>query len=48
MKLKTKNLLTLDELTDNEFVKLIDFGIKLKKELKKAPQNLSLKTKPWQ
>ena len=43
MKLKTKNLLTLDELTDNEFVKLIDFGIKLKKELKKGSSKPILK-----
>ena len=45
MKLKTKNLLTLDELTDNEFVKLIDFGIKLKKELKKGSSKPILKNK---
>lgn len=34
MKLKTKNLLTLAELTPKEFVQLIDFSIILKKELK--------------
>ena len=45
MKLKTKNLLTLDELTDNEFSKLIDFGIKLKKELKKGSSKPILKNK---
>ena len=31
MKLKTKDLLTLDELTENELLKIIDLGIKLKK-----------------
>ena len=35
MKLKTKNLLTLAELTPKEFVGLINDSIKLKKELKK-------------
>lgn len=34
MKLKTKDLLTLAELTPKEFVQLIDFSIILKKELK--------------
>ncbi len=36
MKLKTKDLLTLAELTPKEFVQLIDYSIKLKKELKKG------------
>jgi ornithine carbamoyltransferase len=36
MKLKTKDLLTLDELTPKEFVGLIDDSIKLKKQLKKG------------
>jgi ornithine carbamoyltransferase len=36
MKLKTKNLLTLSELSPKEFSQLIDFSIKLKKELKKG------------
>lgn len=35
MKLKTKDLLTLAELTPKEFVQLIDYSIILKKELKK-------------
>jgi ornithine carbamoyltransferase len=34
MKLKTKDLLTLSELSPKEFVQLIDYSIKLKKELK--------------
>ncbi|MEK6866836.1 MAG: ornithine carbamoyltransferase, partial [Thermoproteota archaeon] len=34
MKLKTKDLLTLAELTQKEFVQLIDYSITLKKELK--------------
>ena len=34
MKLQTKNLLTLAELSSKEFVQLIDLSIKLKKELK--------------
>ncbi|QUC64107.1 ornithine carbamoyltransferase [Nitrosopumilus sp. K4] len=36
MKLKTKNLLTLAELSPKEFAQLIDLSIKLKKELKKG------------
>ena len=36
MKLKTKDLLTLAELTPKEFVNLIDDSIKLKKQLKKS------------
>ena len=35
MKIKTKNLLTLSELTSKEFLGLIDHSIKLKKELKR-------------
>lgn len=36
MKLKTKDLLTLDELSNNELLGIIDFAIKLKTELKKG------------
>lgn len=45
MKLKTKNLLTLAELTSKEFVGLIDESIKLKKELKKGGNKPILKNK---
>jgi len=45
MKLKTKDLLTLDELTDNELSKIIDEGIKLKKQLKKGIHKPILKNK---
>ncbi len=45
MKLKTKDLLTLDELTDNELIKIIDYGIKLKKQLKKGSHKPILKNK---
>jgi len=45
MKLKTKDLLTLDELTDNELLKIIDYGIKLKKQLKKGSHKPILKNK---
>ena len=45
MKLKTKDLLTFDELTDNEVSKIIEFGIKLKKELKKGSSKPILKNK---
>ncbi len=45
MKLKTKDLLTLDELTDNELSKIIDEGIKLKKQLKKGYHKPILKNK---
>jgi len=45
MKLKTKDLLTLDELTDNELLKIIDYGIKLKKQLKKDSHKPILKNK---
>ena len=44
MKLKTKDLLTLAELTPKEFVELIDHSIKLK-ELKKAGNKPILKNK---
>jgi len=45
MKLKTKNLLTLAELTSNEFLGLIDSSIQLKKELKKGVCKPLLKNK---
>jgi len=45
MKLKTKNLLTLSELSQKEFFQLIDFSIKLKKELKKGGNKPLLKNK---
>ncbi|AFS80297.1 ornithine carbamoyltransferase [Candidatus Nitrosopumilus koreensis AR1] len=45
MKLKTKNLLTLAELSPKEFVGLIDEAIKLKKELKKGGNKHVLKNK---
>ena len=45
MKLKTKNLLTLAELSPKEFVGLIDNAIKLKKELKKGGNKPVLKNK---
>ncbi len=45
MKLKTKDLLTLAELTPKEFVGLIDHSIKLKKELKKGANKPILKNK---
>ncbi len=45
MKLKTKDLLTLAELTPKEFVNLIDYSIKLKKELKKGANKPILKNK---
>jgi len=45
MKLKTKDLLTLAELTPKEFVNLIDYSIKLKKELKKGGNKPILKNK---
>ena len=40
MKLKTKDLLTLAELTPKEFTGLIDYSIKLKKELKSGNKPL--------
>ena len=45
MKLKTKDLLTLAELTPKEFVGLIDDSIKLKKEFKKGGNKPVLKNK---
>jgi len=45
MKLKTKNLLTLAELSKKEFSQLIDFSIKLKRELKKGGNKPLLKDK---
>jgi len=45
MKLKTKNLLTLAELTPKEFLGLIDESIKLKKQLKGKGNKLVLKNK---
>lgn len=45
MKLKTKNLLTLSELSKKEFAQLIDYSIKLKKELKKGGNRPKLKNK---
>jgi len=45
MKLKTKDLLTLGELTKKEFSKLIDESIKLKKDLKKGTTKPVLKNK---
>ena len=45
MKLKTKDLLTLSELTPKEFVDLINYSIKLKKELKKGGTKPILKNK---
>lgn len=45
MKLKTKNLLTLAELSSKEFVGLIDESIKLKKELKNGGNKPVLKNK---
>ena len=45
MKLKTKNLLTLAELSPKEFSSLIDESIKLKKQLKKGISKPVLKNK---
>lgn len=45
MKLKTKDLLTLSELSPQEFTKLIDLSIKLKKDLKKGGNKPLLKNK---
>jgi len=45
MKLKTKDLLTLAELTPKEFLGLIDYSIKLKKEFKKNGNKPLLKNK---
>ena len=45
MKLKTRNFLTLSELTKKEFTQIIDFSIKLKKELQKGKTKPLLKNK---
>ena len=45
MKLKTKDFLTLDEISKNELTKIIDLAIKLKKEQKKNKQKPLLKNK---
>ncbi len=45
MKLKSKNLLTLSEISKKEFSELIDYSIKLKKELKKGGNKPLLKNK---
>lgn len=45
MKLKTKNLLNLSELTPKEFLQLIDYSIKIKKEWKKGKTKPLLKNK---
>ena len=45
MKLKTKDLLTLDELSPNELSKIIDLAIKLKKNLKTGSTKPILKHK---
>ena len=45
MKLKTKDLLTLAELTPKEFLELINYSIKIKKELKKGGNKPILKNK---
>lgn len=45
MKLKTKDLLTLGELSSKEFLGLIEHSIKLKKELKKESNKPILKNK---
>ena len=45
MKLKSKNLLTLSEISKKEFSQLIDYSLKLKKELKKGGNKPLLKNK---
>ena len=45
MKIKTKDLLTLDELSSNELIKIIDYAIKLKKDHKKGRFKPLLKNK---
>lgn len=45
MKLKTKHLLTLAELSSKEFLALLDYSIKLKKEFKKNASKPILKNK---
>ena len=39
MKLETKDLLTGDEISSKEFLKLIDFSIKLKNKIKLEKKN---------
>ena len=43
MKLGTKDLLTGDEISSKEFLKLIDFSIKLKKQSKAGKEKHLLK-----
>ena len=45
MKIKSKDLLTLDELSDGEIKKIIDLGIKLKKEKHRGKEKPLLKNK---
>ncbi len=45
MKLKTKSILTLEELTSKELTQLIDMAIKLKKDFKEGKQPQLLKNK---
>jgi len=45
MKLETKDLLTGDEISSKEFLKLIDFSIKLKKQNKTGKEKPLLKNK---
>jgi len=45
MKTKTRNLLTLSELSKKEFLDIINYSIKLKKELKKGKSKPLLKNK---
>ena len=45
MKLETKDLLTVDEISSKEFLELIDFSIKLKKENKTVKEKPLLKNK---
>ena len=45
MKLETKNLLTVDEISDKEFSELIDYSIKLKEENKMAKGKSLLENK---
>jgi len=45
MKIKTKDLLTLEELSKDELSKIIDLAIKLKKDLKKGKNQPLLKNK---
>ena len=45
MKLETKDLLTGDEISSKEFLKLIDFSIKLKKQSKTGKEKHLLKNK---